>query len=64
MKATRYPWTMAQVQQGHVIHIPTVSELPDDAHFERRSLDDRRVKSFLGIPLHSDYPRTKGWVRR
>jgi len=54
MGSRGYPWTMSQVRQGHVIHVPSVADLPDDAGFERQSLAGRGVKSFLGIPLHSE----------
>jgi PAS domain S-box-containing protein len=54
MDSRGYPWTTTQLQQGHVIHIPSIIDLPNEAEFERRSLTERGVKSFLGIPLHSE----------
>jgi len=54
MDSRGFPWTMGQMQQGHVVHVPSLADLPGDADFERQSLEARGVKSFLGIPLHSE----------
>jgi PAS domain S-box-containing protein len=48
-----FPWTARQLFRGQVIHIPDPEELPPEAEPERRSLEQRGVRSFLGIPLHS-----------
>jgi len=48
-----FPWTTQQLFRGQVVHVPEPEELPPEAEPERRSLERRGVRSFLGIPLHS-----------
>lgn len=54
MDSRGYPWTTSQMQQGHVVHVPSIADFPNEADLERRSLEERGVMSFLGIPLHSE----------
>jgi PAS domain S-box-containing protein len=48
-----FPWTARQLFRGQVVQIPDPAALPPEAELERRSLEGRGVRSFLGIPLHS-----------
>jgi two-component system cell cycle sensor histidine kinase/response regulator CckA len=48
-----FQWTARQLLRGQVIQVPDPQGLPAEAEPERRNLERRGVRSFLGIPLHS-----------
>ena len=48
-----FPWALPQLMRGQVLNVPTVGDLPDTAVEERRDLQERGARSFLGIPLLS-----------
>ncbi|MFQ5418136.1 MAG: PAS domain S-box protein, partial [Myxococcota bacterium] len=48
-----FPWFGPHVFRGQVIHVADVADLPPEAALEKRHLEQRGVRSFLGIPLHS-----------
>ena len=63
----RFHWLHAGLQQHEVLHIPRVSELPEEAVAERGYCKTRRIVSFVAVPVASlDRPlgfMTCSWMR-
>jgi hypothetical protein len=48
-----YPWWMARLQNGEIIHIPDVSSLPPEASAEKDILEMQNIMSLLVLPIYS-----------
>jgi PAS domain S-box-containing protein len=46
-----FPWWMERLRRGESIHIPRVSELPDEARAERAILQMQDIESVIVVPL-------------
>jgi len=51
--ANHFRWTSRWLLNGRIIHLPNTSALLAKAVEERKSFEERGIRSFLGIPLHS-----------
>jgi signal transduction histidine kinase len=49
-----FPWAVARVMQGHVVRVPRVEDLPDEAAVDRASLAALGTVSLLVVPLSLD----------
>ncbi len=47
------PWWMSKLENDEVIHIVDVSKMPNEAHIEKKMLQDQNIKSLLVLPLKS-----------
>ena len=50
----QYPWLGKLVLNGEVVQISDVSQLPEEAHFERAELERQQVQALLFVPLPSE----------
>ncbi|MBN2489026.1 MAG: PAS domain S-box protein [Methanosarcinaceae archaeon] len=48
-----YPWWMARLENGEIIHIPDVSSLPPEASAEKDILEMQNIMSLLVLPIYS-----------
>ena len=46
-----FPWWMGKLEKLTEVHIPIVSELPDEAVSERKLLEQQSIQSVLVVPL-------------
>lgn len=46
-----FPWWMAKLNRGEVIHIVDVSKMPPEARAERETLESQDIKSLLVLPV-------------
>jgi signal transduction histidine kinase len=46
-----FPWFMARIGRGEVLHVPRVSELPPEAAAERAEFEAERIQSVIMVPL-------------
>lgn len=51
LRVDDYPWMGPQLRSFTPVHIPDAALLPDEAAFEKERLSERRVKSWLIIPI-------------
>ncbi|MEE8359163.1 MAG: ATP-binding protein [Candidatus Hydrothermarchaeales archaeon] len=51
LNPTMFPWWMAKLQKGEVIHIRDVSKMPPEARTEMEKLKSQDIKSLLILPL-------------
>lgn len=49
-----FSWWLENLQNNNLIHLPKVSDLPDEAYNERVVLEAQDIKSLLVIPLQSN----------
>lgn len=49
-----FPWWMAKLRSGSVIHIPDVSGLPPDAAVEKELLERQGIKSLLVLQVYAE----------
>lgn len=47
------PWWMNKLENNEVIHIVDVSKMPDEAHQEKKILQEQDIKSLLVLPFKS-----------
>jgi two-component system cell cycle sensor histidine kinase/response regulator CckA len=45
------PWWMEHIKNNRVIHIPRISEMPEEAAAEKEILESQDIKSLIVIPL-------------
>jgi len=50
---TQFPYSTGLITRGHLYHVPDIDSLPEEAAPERADMQDRGVKSILGIPIMS-----------
>ena len=50
---SRYTWAARHILSGEVLHVPDVSQLPDEAQAEREGLSSQGARSYLAFPLGS-----------
>jgi PAS domain S-box-containing protein len=46
-----FPWIASQLQQGHVVSMSRLADLPGPAGLDRENLAARRVRSLVAVPL-------------
>ena len=46
-----FPWIAAQLQQGHVVSMSRLADLPGPAGLDRENLAARRIRSLVAVPL-------------
>ncbi|MBI2471295.1 MAG: diguanylate cyclase [Planctomycetes bacterium] len=49
--STAFPWLMANLKAGNIVHITDVSQMPSEASAERAEFERQRIKSILIIPI-------------
>ncbi|ERP30862.1 PAS domain S-box protein [Chitinivibrio alkaliphilus] len=49
-----FPWFMSQIQSGHTVHIPLVSQLPAGAAAEKEEFTRQNIQSLLCVPIVTD----------
>lgn len=59
---TEYSWWRNQVKETGVVQIPDVSQLPEQALYEKEFLIKQKVKSMLAVPLTSNGKKI-GFIR-
>ncbi|MFZ5642922.1 MAG: HD domain-containing phosphohydrolase [Bacillota bacterium] len=52
LPADAFPWWMAKMSRGEVIHIKDISEMPPEANAEKEILESQDIKSLLVLPLY------------
>jgi signal transduction histidine kinase len=53
MDAERFPWLLLRLRDGHVVHVSTVAELPEEAATDRQSCLMLGVGSLAALPLRA-----------
>lgn len=48
-----FPWSREQLLNNQIIYIPDPESLPPEADNEREELQNKRIQSIIGIPIHS-----------
>lgn len=61
-RITNYPWWKKQVEEAGIIQIPSVENLPQDAHAEKEFLLKQKIKSVVAVPLMSNKKKA-GFLR-
>ena len=51
LETREFPWIAARLEAGHVVSVPRISELPQGAETDRRTLAGLGTRSFAAIPL-------------
>ena len=52
ISASKVPWLMKQLCYKKTVHIPKISDLPDQANTEKETLRAVFIKSLLMVPIH------------
>lgn len=49
-----FPWWMAELAAGRVIHIPDVALMPPEAQAEKDTLEQQDIQSLVVLPIYTD----------
>jgi len=61
LPCTAFPWGLAQIQRGEVVHVLSLEELPTEAAVDRQGWASLNLQSLLGVPLRSQNT-VLGWL--
>jgi PAS domain S-box-containing protein len=48
---SEFPWVLGTIRSGQILHVPKVSDVPDEAAGERAVFESGRIQSLLCVPL-------------
>ena len=53
LPAEMFPWFMGFLYRGEAVHIPSIADLPPEAHAERDILENQQTQSLICLPMVS-----------
>ena len=56
-----FPWSIAQIQQGEIVYVPNINNLPSEAAVDRENWQSFHLRSLICIPLKF-HNQVSGWI--